>query len=92
MKSISKFEHDIFINYYSYNTYCAVNKQKYSLEEAEGIAKKEFWNNFVRIDDGYVRYRVYYDDDNYKNIGWVYEESQHLTKKRKRSCLSCICI
>lgn len=41
----------------------------------------------VRITDGYVRYQIYYNDDNEKMMGWfLLSEPQYLTAKDKERC------
>lgn len=53
---------------------CAINKQRYLPDTAEGIAKRVLCDSYeekvVRITDGYVRYQIYYTDDNEKMMGW----------------------
>ena len=93
MKGTSKFDYDIFISSYDDRGIVAVNKQKYSLAEATKIAENEligfdgsYAEKAIRVADGYVRYQIYYTDDNEKNIGWCYWESQYLTAKNKERC------
>ena len=78
---MSKFEFATFDG--GYDTF-AVNKQKYTKEEAIELAKKEYeWHKsgYIAIGEGYVRHRVGINEDSEPCVGWWLEYKEH-----KRSC------
>lgn len=77
----SKFEYDTF--YGGYDCF-AVNKDKYTKEEAIALFKKEHCyskREYLAIGNGYVRHRVGRNEDNEPCAGWFLEYEKH-----KRSC------
>lgn len=81
---MSKFEFDCF--YGGYDSF-AVNKEKYTMEQAIEIAKREMMGGsivqpfFLAIGEGFVRHRAGRDEDGERCVGWWLEYEQH-----KRSC------
>lgn len=72
---MSKFEHASF--YGGYDT-VAINKQKYTKEEAIEIAKKDyFWQEkgYIAVGSAYVRHRAGVNEDSEPCVGWWLEYS-----------------
>lgn len=79
---MSKFDYEIF--YGGYDSF-AVNKEKYTKEQAIEIAKIELKRlektYYIAVGDGYVRHRAGINEDGEPCVGWWLEYSE-----RKRSC------
>lgn len=84
---MSKFDYARF--YGSYDE-LAVNKEKYTKEQAIEIAKVELERNkkpyYIAVGDGYVRHRAGVNEDCEPCVGWWLEYSEH-----KRSCPCWVC-
>lgn len=75
---MSKFDYDLFI---CDEIYLAVNKERYTEQQAVEIAKRELHVENVKMLDGYVYYGFGIIDDEEKYNGWW------LTfEKPKRGC------
>lgn len=70
MKKLSKFEYDIF--YSGSDRHFAVNRQKYTEEEARAIFEQqtECKEEFFEILEGAVTHRAGVDFDGERHVGW----------------------
>ncbi len=83
---MSKFDFDVFFGANTYDL-LAVSKEKYTKEQAVGVAKRELCisetpnDYYLAIGEAYVRYRAGRNQDNEPCVGWWLEYEEH-----KRSC------
>lgn len=79
---MSKFDYSIFYGGYDE---LAMNKEKYTKEQAIEIAKVELERNkkpyYIAVGNGYARHRAGVNEDGEPRVGWWLEYSEH-----KRSC------
>lgn len=80
---MSKFDYECFCG--DCNRLLAVNKEKYTKEQAIDIAKEELERfdapYYIVIENMFVRHRAGVDDDGEKHVTWWLEDKEH-----KRCC------